>query len=553
MDINIRIAGEAGQGVQSVGGLLVGALAAQGLHVLATQSYMSRIRGGLNWFDVRVGDSELHGPREKADLLVALTDAALRVLGGELTSHGLAIFDGEQAGGAAAIPFTAVAKELAQSAVMANTVAAGAVYRALGYDLEFLSGHLRKLFAKKGDEIVEKNLRCAARGAELAEGLAGKLEAPRAGRSPRSVVSGASAIGLGAATAGVKLVAAYPMTPGTGVLTDLAARADRYGIVVEQAEDEIAAINMVCGAVYAGAPALATTSGGGFALMVEGLSLAGMMELPAVVVIAQRPGPATGLPTRTAQQDLRFAVHAGHGEFARAIYAPGTHAQCFELTRRALETAHRFQTPALILTDQYLQDVQKNIEPLDESPRPIDRCLTAGGADSQRYAVTDSGVSPRAVPGGDAFVVCDSDEHTPDGHITEDIDAHLAQTEKRLRKLRAMTAEALPPALYGPADAQTLLICWGSTYGPCREAVDRLNDFGGSYEMLHFPQVWPINAPAVSALLGWRQRVIVVEGNQTAQFAGILKEHGVIGPVETCLRYDGLPFTAEYIMERVRR
>ncbi|MGB2822020.1 MAG: transketolase C-terminal domain-containing protein, partial [Phycisphaerae bacterium] len=367
------------------------------------------------------------------------------------------------------------------------------------------------------------------------------------------VYDGATAIGLSAAAAGVKFVTAYPMTPGTATFAYLASVADRYGIVVEQAEDEIAAVNMLCGAAYAGAPAMTATSGGGFALMVEGLSLAGIMELPIFIVVAQRPGPATGLPTRTAQQDLLFALTAGHGEFARAIFAPGSVRQCYDLTRRALETAHKFQTPVILLTDQFLQDLQQTTDELPSEPRPIDRHVVAEPTgDYVRYEVTESGVSPRAVPGGAAMVVCDSDAHTADGHITEDLDAHVAQQDKRMRKLAGMTADSLPPERHGPDDAETLLLTWGSTYGPAREAVDLLAESGESVAMLHLAQLWPLDAAALRAAIGAAGRVISVEGNCTGQLATLLRSVGALGDCELCLKYDGLPFTGSEIAERTR-
>ena len=596
MDLNIRIAGEAGQGVQTTGELLVGALAATGLHVYATQSYMSRIRGGLNWVDVRIADRELHAPVDTADVLVALSAAAVEILGPHRAESGVTLFDADQGdGGVVAIDLTAAAEQAGGSKVMANTVAAGAVFALLGYDLNALCDYLRTQFAKKGDEVVEKNIRCARKGAELMGKTGRRLKAPPPAGAPRQVTAGAEAIAQAAARAGVKFVTAYPMTPSTATLNALAARADQYGFVVEQAEDEIAAINMVCGATYAGAPAMTMTSGGGFALMVEGLALAGMLELPVVILLGQRPGPATGLPTRTAQQDLKFALSAGHGEFVRAIYAPGTIPQCRELTRLAFQTAHKVQTPVIILTDQFLQDLQVNDEPPEENCRPstlsrdaqrsacrpstfsrdahrsacrpstlsrdaqrsafadpIDPCIERrAGEDYHRYAVTDSGVSPRAVPGGDAFVVADSDEHTLDGHITEDLEVRVAQQDKRMRKGNLLAAEALPPAWHGPQDAETVLIAWGSTYGPCRSAVDALNARGGSAAMMHFSQVWPIDTDAVRKMLGRRKRLLCVEGNCTGQFASVLRERGVIGEVELVLRYDGLPFTAEYIQQQI--
>lgn len=553
MDLNVRIAGEAGQGVQTAGNLLAQVLAHMGLHVFTTQSYMSRIRGGLNWYDVRLGDTPLFSGRERADVLVALTDAAFDLLHDRVEEGGVVIFDGRDREGAICLDFDEAAKEAGGSKVMANTIAVAAVIRVLGYEIDELCDFLADSFRKKGEEVIEKNVSCARKGAELTESRAGSVRGPEPAGAPSYCVSGAEASGLAAATGGVKVASAYPMTPGTATFAYLAGAAKKYGIVVEQAEDEIAAINMVCGAAYAGVPVLTSTSGGGFSLMVEGVSLAGMLELPVVIVIGQRPGPATGLPTRTAQQDLRLALHAGHGEFPRAIFAPGTVQQSYELTRRALEMAHKYQTPAILLTDQFLQDLQTNCEPLDDSYRPIDRCLTDAGADYERYTVTDDGVSPRAVPGGDAFVVSDSDEHHEDGHLTEDLDTHVAQTDKRMRKGDGLASEALPPRRYGPDDAETLLLCWGSTYGPCREAVDLLNaDDDGRVAMLHFAQVWPLDTHATAAALKTASRVCVVEGNQTGQFASLLRQLQVLGDCEPILRYDGMPFTAEFICRKVR-
>lgn len=551
MDVSIRVAGEAGQGVQTTGNLLVGALAGMGLHVVATQSYMSRVRGGLNWYDVRVGDSELFSGTEKADLLVALTDVARRTLREDVADGGLVLFDGDDADGATCLPFTRTAKDIAGSALMANTVAAGAVYAILGYDVDGLCEYLGKLFGKKGREVIEKNVACARRGAELAAAAGCSLPAPAPTDAPATFYDGAYAIALGAATAGLKVAAAYPMTPGTATFAHLAALAEEYSMAVEQVEDEIAVMNLICGAAYAGAPAMTSTSGGGFALMVEGMSLAGILELPVLVVLAQRPGPATGLPTRTAQQDLRFALHGGHGEFVRAVFAPRTQGECYDIARRALAQAHRHQTPVLLLTDQFLQDMQKNIPALSTRLEPIDHCLVAAGADYARYAVTDSGVSPRAIPGGEGFVVVDSDEHDADGHLTENLDVHLVQQDKRMRKAGGLLSDAMGPERYGPADAEALLICWGSTYGPCREAVDRLAAAGRSVAMLSFAQVWPLRAEEVRQAIGDAKRVICVEGNQTGQFASALREIIAIGDCERIARYDGMPFTPEYIVREV--
>jgi len=575
MDLNLRIAGEAGQGVQTTGNLLVGAFARMGLSIFATQSYLSRIRGGLNWFDVRIGDRQLFSGREDADLLVALTPKALPTLQPHMSDGGIVLLDStdKAAEGCICLPLTKTAKDVGGSEVMANAVAAGAAMRVLGYPLDALQAFLGDEFQKKGDEKVAANRRCAEAGANLFAREPPLLAAPKPCSKAVSLSSGTQAIVLGAASAGVKAVFGYPMTPGTGVLQGLAAAGDDYGIVVEQAEDEIAAVNMACGAAYAGVPALVATSGGGFALMVEGLALAGMLELPLVIVIAQRPGPATGLPTRTAQQDLLFALRAGHGEFPRAIFAPGSPGQAYALTRRALQTAHKFQSPALLLADQFLMDMETDAPcpsaspaveaggdapPLDRTARPIDRCILADPPeDYVRYAVTESGVSPRAIPGGRAFVIVDSDEHTEDGHITEDLAARVRLQDKRLRKAGGLLSEALPPERYGPEDAERLLLCWGSTYGPCREAVDILRECGERVAMLHFAQVWPLDVQKVRKAIASKKkppkRIQCVEGNATGQFASLLRTVAALAECESVLQYDGLPFTGRTLAERLGR
>ncbi|MFB3881445.1 MAG: 2-oxoacid:acceptor oxidoreductase subunit alpha [Armatimonadota bacterium] len=554
MDLNIRIAGAAGQGIETTGELLVELLAHEGIHCFATQTYMSRIRGGLNWYDVRIADRELFSGREKADLLVALNEQALDWLKSDVAEGGVKLLNGSGREEAICIEFEKVAKEVGGSAIMANAVAVGAVLTILGYGIEALEHHLRDRFARKGDEVVDANLKCARKGAELASAHAGILKGPQPSGAPRAICSGAEAVGLGAATAGVKFATGYPMTPSTGVLTFLAQVADRYGIVVEQAEDEIAAINMVCGATYAGVPAMTMTSGGGFALMVEGLALAGMLELPVLIYLGQRPGPATGLPTRTAQQDLLFALNAGHGEAPRALFAPGTPQQCYDLARHGLALAHKYQTPVIMLGDQFLADVRTNCAGLDESLRPIDRCLCLDpGEDYMRYAVTQSGVSPRATPGSNAFVVLDSDEHDEDGHITENLAVRVKMQDKRMRKLDGMVAEVIPPEWYGPREAEQVLVCWGSTYGPCREAVDILNASDHMAAMLHFRQVWPLDGEAVREMLGMGREIISVEGNQTGQFARLLRQVGAISDYSLLAKYDGLPFTGEEIARRMHR
>lgn len=555
MDLNIRIGGEAGQGLVSLGDTLTGAMSDIGLHVFTGKSYMSRIRGGLNWYDVRISNTELFALKRQADLLIALSEDAKEILYEHLDPEGISIYNSdkeEDKENIVSLDLVSIAEKAASSKVMANSVAAGAIFAVLDYDPEALFAYLKKVFKDKGDEIVKQNIKCAEAGYKEVESRALKLKSPDNTNAACEYTSGAAAMALSAAVSGIKFFSAYPMTPGTATFAGVAALSDKYGILVEQAEDELAAVNMICGATYAGVPAMTATSGGGFALMCEGLSLAGMMELPIVIVIAQRPGPATGLPTRTAQEDLKFAINAGHGEFPRAVFAPGNIKQCYDLTRKAIETAHEFQTPVIILTDQYLQDIQKNIGSLNAEYDPVERHIVKKSSENyKRYSLSSGDVSARAVPGGKALVICDSDEHDEKGHLTEDMQIRVAMQKKRMAKFDDLISQANEPDYYGSKDADMVLVCWGSSFGACIEAVNELNEKGKKAAVLHYSQVWPLNVDPVNNLLE-KARVIVVENNYTGQFRSLLCEHGVKGECGLVNRYDGLPFTAEYIIEELK-
>jgi 2-oxoglutarate ferredoxin oxidoreductase subunit alpha len=335
------------------------------------------------------------------------------------------------------------------------------------------------------------------------------------------------------------------MSPGTGVFSYFAKNAKLLGSVVEQVEDEISAINMVVGAAYAGARSMTTTSGGGFVLMCEGLSLAGITETPVVVHLAQRPGPATGLATRTEQADLELALYAGHGEFPRALYAPVNVESAFRMAARAFNTAHKYQVQSIILTDQYLLDSGYDIKRPDPSsvPGPIHPIKT--GKDYKRYAFPKKGeyVSPFGVPGyGEGFVSFDSHEHTEDAHITEDRSLRKAMVEKRLKKLEALTAEAVPPIVIGPEKYDTAVICWGSVFEPVKEAMEMLGCKDAA--LIACEQVYPLSEE-FRKIISSPCRKIFVEGNATGQFSRVVRSLTGTGADETILKYNGFQFTVE--------
>ncbi len=564
IDINFMIAGEAGQGVQSAGFLLAKVFARMGYHVFADQDYESRIRGGHNFFRIRVKTSQVRAIAEPIDILITLNKEGLYLHQNELADNGVIIFDGEKGsikdngGRYLAIPLEKMALEITGNKLMLNTVALGAALGMVGCDFETFEEPLKGRFA---GETGMLNMKAARAGYDYVKnsykGDFGYCLMPVAGPE-RMLLNGNEAIALGAMAAGCKFVAAYPMTPATPIMEYIASKAKDFGLVVIQPEDEIAAINMVIGASYAGVRAMTATSGGGFSLMVEGLSLAGMTETPAVVVLGQRPGPAIGLPTRTEQGELEFAIHAGHGEFPRAVLAPATIEDAFWLTTKAFNLAERYQTPVILLTDHHLATSYATTEKFDTSKVTIDRGVLFSGTHPsayRRHAITDSGISPRAFPlqQEGILVVTDADEHNEEGHLIEDAETRTKMVEKRMRKLQGLKSSIEPPQIYGPDRADLTLIGWGSTYGALCEAVNILLENGASVNLLHLKEIWPFPDDKVSTLLGDASNCCVVENNATGQLAHLLRAETGIACNHRILKYDGRPFTPAYLVREIKK
>ncbi len=451
-DFNILIGGAAGQGVHAITTPLAKTLVRQGCWVLSVQSYESRIRGGHLFNLIRVSDRPLISSREGVDLLVALNQETVQLHQDELAPDGVIIYDASKVkelparGVKLALDPEILLGEKQAAEIAVNAGASGALLGLLQVPLEPLMQLLLEAFLAKGVEVVGWNHKAAAAGYRLgaAQGHGHSLAGLTPPAQPRLLISGHEALALGALAAGLQFISGYPMTPWSSVLNAVGQRAARWGVVVEQAEDEIAAINLALGASYAGVRALTGSAGGGFALMVETLGLAGCSETPLVIVEAQRPGPSTGLPTRTSQGDLSFVLSAGQDDFPRAVLAPGTPAQAFALAARAFNLADRYQLPVFLITDQYLADANFTQEATDFPEQvDIDRALELGPAAGvyERYAFTDDGVSPRRLPGFGPVVVADSDEHTADGHLTEDLKVRVQMHDKRLRKLTALVQE----------------------------------------------------------------------------------------------------------------
>ncbi|MDR9500913.1 MAG: 2-oxoacid:acceptor oxidoreductase subunit alpha [Desulfurivibrionaceae bacterium] len=568
MDYSIKIGGEAGQGIQTIGEGLGRIFTRAGYHVFSHQDYESRVRGGHNFYQLRFANHPLAASRQNMDILVALDRESITYHGHELTPGGRIIYDAAALDFSSddpaflAIPFEKLAQEQGGSKIMANTVATGAVLGMLGLELDLLLKLIAALFHKKGDAVVEANRNAARAGYQFARehGDESSFEVAAGEGQQRLFINGIEAIGLGALASGCTFYAAYPMTPSTGILNFLASKGKEYGVMVEQAEDEIAAINMALGASYAGLRAMTGTSGGGFALMTEGLSLAGMTETPVVIAMGQRPGPATGLPTRTEQGDLSFLLTAGHGEFPRVILAPGTARQAFYLTNKAFELAEKYQIPVFLLFDTYLGDSQWTYDDFDLSQVSYHDYRLRGEAfgeqqDYKRYAHTDSGVSPLGVPGDAAhLVVVDSDEHDEDGHIIEDKATRNQMVEKRLfRKLPLIKGEIAPPELYGEQEPRVVLVGWGSTYGVMKEAVDALAE-SEKIAMLHFSEIFPLPDMAsfdYRAFLDQAQLTLCIELNATGQFSRLLRAETGFEFKAAIHKYDGRPFTVEELIGEI--
>lgn len=558
----IKIGGEAGQGLVSVGNILLKAIAKEGWYLFAHQDYESRIRGGHNFFQIRLGRDPVYSWESQVDVLVALDAASIKLHRDELKPSGVVLYDPSltkekyQEEKFLEVPFVEIAQQHGQK-LMANAAAAGAVWALLSNDSRVVEDVLTKMFSRKGTDVVEANKQVASSGFSVVASRFGSQPKPAKPDQPRErvLMKGNDALPLGALAAGLKFMSAYPMTPSTGVTEFVARHASDLNVVMEQAEDEISAINMTIGAAYTGVRAMTATSGGGFALMTEGLGLAGSAEIPVVVIDAQRPGPSTGLPTRTEQGDLLYAFGTSSGDFPKAILAPGDIDEAFYMMGHAFNLAERYQMPVIVLSDQHLADSQQTIEPFDLESVTVDRGEVVvgdqAGPDYKRYAYTDSGISPRLYPGfGEGLVVSAGDEHDEAGHLIEDATTRSQMMEKRMTKMRKVAQDSLPPVTFGDEQADIVLISFGSTKGALRETIAILTDQGVKAYGVHLPQVCPLPSQLESILLGPGKKY-VVESNYTGQLAKLITMEFAIKPDGNILRYDGRPLNPRYILERL--
>lgn len=569
VDITIRIGGQAGQGMQSIGYIIGKIFTRHGYHVFMNQDVESRIRGGHSFVQARVKDGPVHAISDNVDLLIALDKVVIDQDFADLAEDGVMIFDGTKTGFQSenpnhfSIPLEQLATEAGKSKIMVNTVATGATFALMGFDLQPLLDRLEEQFDRKGKEVVANNKNSASAGYKYVQknfrGVNPYKMPPAPSNRRKMLINGSEAMALGAICSGLKFYSGYPMSPSTPIMEFVGSMAGEYNIILEPAEDEISAINMVLGASFAGVRAMTATSGGGFCLMVEAIGLSGMTETPVVVVVVQRPGPSTGLPTRTDQADLRFVIHAAHGEFPRGIFAPGNAEQAFYLMGKAFNMADRYQTPVIVLGDQHLNDSYFTVDELDLGRFQIDRGRVLfddnirSVKDYKRYAWDESGISGRILPGqSKAVLYADSDEHTEAGHITERADVRKQMMEKRMRKLEGMSGEMEMPVIYPSENADVVLLGWGSTYGAMKEAVDIMNNEGLKSRMVHFSEIYPFPSKDFSGKISNDAKVFAVESNFTGQFADLFQFETGIAVHHKILKYDGRPFSPKEIISEVK-
>ncbi len=573
IDINIKIGAQAGQGLQTMGLLLSKAFVRSGMYVFSGQYYLSRVRGGHNTYEIRISDRPVQAMRDHVDILIALDRESITEHTSEMTDDGIIIADREKLelpytidnNTMINIPLSDLAEKASGNNIYSNTIAMGSLYGLLGLSPKPLEELITGAFEKKGEKIVQENIHALRAGQRCIHEdhpeAINYLHNVIPHSEKKMLINGNDSVGLGALAAGLKFLAAYPMTPSTGVMNYVSSNAAAFNVVVEQAEDEIAALNMVIGASFAGARAMTTTSGGGFCLMAEALGLAGMTETPCVIFLSQRPGPATGLPTMTEQADLQFAINAAHGEFPRCILAPKDPTEAFSLTVRAFNLADKYQIPVIVMSDQYLADCLFTCERFDSFTTSIERHLLEDPGKNKtdypqgykRYLITESGISPRTIPGHiGALVVADSDEHNEYGHIAQTAENRILMHEKRLNKFKQLKQDVEGPAIYGNPDSDIALIGWGSTYGPLAEAVDRLRDQGKDITLVHFSQVYPLATKHILNSLNDRKVTVCAENNATGQFAKLIRSETGIKVSNMILRYDGRPFTPDYIIKKLQ-
>jgi 2-oxoglutarate ferredoxin oxidoreductase subunit alpha len=568
----VGIGGAAGQGVATPGDIFCKIFSRRGLHLNAYNAYQSIIRGGHTFLTVRTGPDPVTNMGDRLDLLIPLNQDTMDRHLGLLTAGGAVLYNADQirpgtpADGVQLCPLpVSTLADITKNKVAQNTLAMGAALSMMGIGFPALEEVIAEQFRKKEQSVIDENVNVARAGYDYASQHFKPFAWPLPMTDNKyATLSGNAAMAMGGAAAGVKFYCAYPMSPSTGVLHWMAEHARKAGILVRQVEDEIGVVNMAIGAAHAGVRSMCATSGGGFALMSEGLGLSAQAEIPVVVIDCQRAGPSTGVPTKTEQGDLWQMLGAAFGDYPRVIAAPLDIGDCFTLIPEIFNIVDRFQCPGIVLCDLLLAEGRLSVQPNDLNFNPvIDRgeLITSNGIEHldeyKRYLITESGVSPRAIPGIPGFThVVSSDEHDENGVLISDEYTNAAKRrammEKRMRKVGGIEASVPPPQLIGPADADVTLIGWGSTYGVIEEARELLADQGIIANQLQIRWLVPLHGDAIVDILKKSKHTIIVENNFSGQFARYLRSETSFVPNGNIRKYDGEPFMPHHIVESVK-
>lgn len=569
-----KIGGEAGDGILNAGLQMFAKTCLRGgLEVFATAEYPSLIRGGHNNLDVRVEDKEIFSHVKEVNLLLAMNKDTIDKHKHRLSDHAGIIYDGDYVKLNPSeienstiklypVPLYKIANENGGK-IMRNTVALGATMALVDFDMEIFNKVIADNFGiKKGAAIVEGNIKAAKAGYDYIKNNFPddfKFGLEKMQRKDNMFISGNEAITAGMIKAGCKFYAAYPMTPASSLLTNMASLERQFNLVVKHTEDEIAAINMAIGASYAGVRSACGTSGGGFALMTEGFGLAAQTEVPLVVIEAQRPGPGTGMATHSGQGDLRFMLHASTDEFPRVVIAPGDVEECFYRTIDAFNIAEKYQLPVIVLTDKFLGESFWTVQEFDTKNIEIDRGILLkdnnleNTSDYKRYRITENGVSPRAVPGQkNGMHVASSYEHDEMGFEREEEEVRVMMHNKRFKKLETLAKTLEDPILEGNPNADITIISWGSTKGPIKEAMKLLEEDGINVNFLQVVFMSPFPAKKIAEIINNANTTVIIENNKTAQLAGIIKENTGLDIDHKILKYDGRPFLPQDICAGIK-
>jgi 2-oxoglutarate ferredoxin oxidoreductase subunit alpha len=572
-DLNWAVGGEAGDGIDSTGKIFAQALSRAGRHVFTSKDFASRIRGGYTAYKIRTSTERIESVVDSLDVLIALTQRTVEENTEELHDGSVIIYDGErtmmedfeapEGTIGLSVPLQRLAEE-AGGAIMQNVVALGAACAVCEFDVSYLDESLEKRFGGKGSSIVDNNKEAARAGRDyvndkIADTFPYDLDTTDA---DYVLLNGDEAIGMGAIAAGCRFYAGYPITPATDVMEYLKGRIERFGGHVVQAEDELSAINMALGAARAGARAMTATSGPGIDLMAETFGLVATTETPMVICDVMRSGPSTGMPTKQEQGDLDMLLHGGHGEIPRFVVGATTVAECFHKTVEAFNLAEKYQTPVYLVADLALSVTEQTYPPeeFDMDAVEVDRGPLVRGSDVEEWtndsdqftphAATESGVSPRTIPGtaGGAHMTTGL-EHDELGRRTEETEVRVEQVDKRQRKVEtAQRDEAWTAREFGDADSGTLVLSWGSNEGAIREAMELLDEQGTTIRFLSVPYLFP--RPDLTEAVEAAEEVIVVECNATGQFADVI-EHDTLTRVKRINKYDGVRFDADELAAHI--